>query len=45
MDGIRGTSSPSGVKATDAELAALPPRRHDFHDDWSYILTAQSNRR
>jgi hypothetical protein len=45
MDGILGTYSPAGVKITDAELAALPPRRHDFHDDWNYILTAQSNPR
>jgi hypothetical protein len=35
---------PTGVKITDAELAALPLTRHDWHGDWNYTLhpTAQS---
>ena len=35
---------PTGVKITDAELAALPLTRHDWHPDWNYTLhpTAQS---
>jgi transposase len=36
---------PTGVKISDAELAALPLRQHDFHGDWNYTLTAQSNQR
>jgi hypothetical protein len=35
----------TGVKVTDAELAALPLHRHDLHGDWNYTLTAQSNPR
>jgi DDE family transposase len=33
---------PTGVKVSDAELAALPLHRHDFHGDWNYTLSAQS---
>lgn len=29
-----------GVKITDAELAALPLTRHDWHGDWNYTLAA-----
>ena len=36
---------PTGVKITDAALAALPLRPHAFHGDWNYTLAAQSNRR
>jgi Rhodopirellula transposase DDE domain len=36
---------PTGVKITDAQLAALPLQPHDFHGDWNYTLTAQSNQR
>jgi transposase len=36
---------PTGVKISDAELAALPLRRHDFHGDWNYTLAAHSNQR
>ena len=36
---------PTGVKITDAELAALPLRPHDFHGDWNYTLAVQSNPR
>jgi hypothetical protein len=34
---------PTGVKITDAELAALPLRPHDWHGEWNYTLTAQTN--
>ena len=27
---------PTGVRVTDAELAAVPLRPHDFHPDWHY---------
>jgi transposase len=33
---------PKGIKVSDAELAALPLHRHDFHGDWNYTLSAQS---
>jgi len=38
---------PTGVKITDAELAALPLTRHDWHGDWNYTLqpAAQSTSR
>ena len=29
---------PAGVKITDAQMAALPLNRHDFHGDWNYTL-------
>jgi hypothetical protein len=31
---------PTGVKVTDAELAALPLAHHDWHGDWNYTLTS-----
>ena len=38
-----------GRKVSDAELAAIPLVRHDFHGEWNYTLTAhpivQSNDR
>jgi hypothetical protein len=38
-----------GRKVSDAELAAVPLMRHDFHGDWNYTLLtgpiAQSNDR
>ena len=40
---------PTGVKVSDAELAALPLVRHDWHGDWNYTLNpnpiVQSDRR
>ena len=33
---------PTGVKISDAELAALPLVRHDWHGDWNYTLTASN---
>ena len=34
-------SFPTGVKVTDAELAAVPLKPHDWHPDWNYsILSA-----
>ena len=29
---------PKGFKISDAEMAALPLTRHDFHGDWNYTL-------
>ena len=29
---------PSGVKVTDAQMAALPLDRHEFHGNWNYTL-------
>jgi DDE family transposase/DDE superfamily endonuclease len=29
---------PTGVKVTDAQMAALPISRHPFHGDWNYTL-------
>ena len=34
---------PTGVKISDAELAAVPLAPHDFHGDWNYTITAQSD--
>jgi hypothetical protein len=31
-------SYPIGVKVTDAELAAIPIRKHEWHPDWNYSL-------
>ena len=31
---------PTGVKITDAEMAALPLTPHQWHGDWNYTLTA-----
>jgi transposase len=36
---------PTGVKISDADMAALPLTPHDFHGDWNYTLAAQSNPR
>ena len=33
---------PTGVKITDAELAAVPLSPHDFHGEWNYTINAQS---
>ena len=32
---------PTGVKITDAELAAVPLHPHTFHGEWNYTITAQ----
>jgi hypothetical protein len=29
---------PSGIKVSDAQMAALPLDRHEFHGDWNYTL-------
>jgi hypothetical protein len=34
---------PTGVKITDAELAAVPLQPHEWHGDWNYDITAQSD--
>lgn len=31
-------SYPTGVKVTDAQLAAVPLRPHDWHPDWNYSV-------
>jgi hypothetical protein len=31
---------PTGVRVSDAQLAALPLTRHDWHGDWNYTLRA-----
>lgn len=31
-------SFPTGVKVTDAELAAVPLKPHDWHPDWNYSV-------
>jgi len=37
-------SYPTGVKVTDAELAAVPLTRHDWHGEWNYTITAPRTR-
>jgi Rhodopirellula transposase DDE domain len=34
---------PTGVKISNAELAAVPLEPHDFHGEWNYTITAQSD--
>lgn len=29
---------PTGIKISDAQMAALPLTRHEFHGDWNYTL-------
>jgi hypothetical protein len=36
---------PSGIKVTDAELAAVRLRAHDFHGEWNYSVDPTSQRR
>ena len=38
-EALRLTSAnPTGVKVTDAELAAVPLSPHEWHGDWNYTL-------
>jgi DDE family transposase/DDE superfamily endonuclease len=34
---------PTGVTVSDAQMAALPITRHDWHGDWNYTLHPQSS--
>jgi hypothetical protein len=34
---------PTGVKISGDELAAVPLEPHDFHGEWNYTITAQSD--
>ena len=34
---------PTGVKITNKQLAAVPLEPHEFHGEWNYTITAQSN--
>ncbi|HUY07662.1 MAG TPA: hypothetical protein VMU99_10420, partial [Acidimicrobiales bacterium] len=27
-----------GIKVSDAELATVPLKRHEFHGDWNYTI-------
>jgi hypothetical protein len=33
-----GDNYPLGVRVSDQELAAVAPRRHDWHGEWNYTL-------
>ncbi len=35
---------PTGVKVTDAELAAVPLGRHAWHGEWNYTITGATTR-
>ena len=35
---------PTNVSVTDAELAAVPVRPHDFHGEWNYTITPGRHR-
>jgi hypothetical protein len=35
---------PTGVKISDDELAAVPLHPHDYHGEWNYTISAQSDR-
>jgi transposase len=32
---------PTGIKVTEAELAAVPIMRHGFHGEWNYVITGK----
>ena len=34
---------PKGIEVTDAELADVDLRRHDFHGDWNYTISPRSS--
>ncbi len=34
---------PTGVKITNKQLSAIPLDPHEFHGEWNYTITAQSN--
>ena len=34
---------PTGIKISDTELAAVPLHPHDFHGEWNYTITAQTD--
>jgi hypothetical protein len=34
---------PLGVKVSDAELAAVPITRHDWHGEWNYTIAQAGN--
>jgi transposase len=36
---------PKGIKVSDAELAAVRLRRHDFHGEWNYTIDPPRTRR
>jgi hypothetical protein len=40
---LDNTSYPTGIKISDAQLAALPITRHDFHGDWNYTCDMRSH--
>jgi hypothetical protein len=33
-----------GTTVSDAELAAVPRTRHDFHGDWNYTIAPSNSR-
>ena len=37
-------SYPTGVKVSDAELAAVPLTRHDWHGEWNYTIAGATTR-
>jgi hypothetical protein len=37
-------SYPTGVKVPDAELAAVPLTRHEWHGEWNYTITSATTR-
>jgi hypothetical protein len=39
--GLDDGSYPGGLKVSDAQMAALPLDRHDWHGDWNYTLRPQ----
>ena len=36
------TPIPKGVKITDAQLAAVPLHRHEWHGEWNYTIVANA---
>lgn len=38
------SSYPTGIRISDARMAALPIARHSFHGDWNYTLHRQASR-
>ncbi|GHF15293.1 hypothetical protein GCM10014715_83260 [Streptomyces spiralis] len=41
MPNSTAASTPTGIRISDDEIAALPTTRHRFHGDWNYTLHPQ----
>jgi hypothetical protein len=42
--GLDTSAYPAGIRISDAQMAALPLTRHDWHGDWNYTLRPAPSR-